>query len=160
MERVCFETKNCSVARSMDVVGDWWSILIVLEALRGSRHFDEFQRNLEISKGILSKRLKALQEHGVLVRVESDDSPRRVEYRLTAKGSSLQTVLVALMQWGDEWMQCEAGEPVVLYNAKNGAELAKLDFVDTQGAKVEPENLRLKVGPGADKTTSARFGEG
>ena len=159
MERVCFEAKNCSVAQSMDVIGDWWSILIVLEAMRGSRHFDEFQRNLDISKGILSKRLKALREHGVLVRVESDDSPRRVEYRLTPKGSSLQTVLIALMQWGDEWMNCEAGAPLVLYNAQNGAELAKLELVDTQGAKVEPSSLRLKVGPGADKHTSARFGE-
>jgi DNA-binding HxlR family transcriptional regulator len=71
----------------MDVIGDWWSILIVLEAMRGSRHFDEFQRNLEISKGILSQRLKALQEHGVLVRVESDDSPRRVEYRLPPRAA-------------------------------------------------------------------------
>jgi DNA-binding HxlR family transcriptional regulator len=159
MERVFFETKNCSVAKTMDVIGDWWSVLIVLEAFQGTRHFDEFHRNLNISKGILSKRLKALQKHGVLVRVESEDSPRRVEYRRTPKGASLRTVLAALMQGGDEFMNTEAGPPMVLYNAKNGAEVAKLDFFDIMGSKVEPENLRLKAGPGADKLTAARFGE-
>ena len=160
MERVCFETKNCSVAKTMDVIGDWWSVLIVLEAMQGSRRFDEFHRNLDISKGILSKRLKALQKHGVLVRVESDDSPRRVEYHLTQKGASLRTVLAALMQWGDEFMPNEAGAPMVLYSAKNGKKVAKLDFFDSKGSKVDPADLRLKPGPGADKEMVARFGEG
>lgn len=159
MERVCFEARNCSVARTMDVIGDWWSILIVLEAMQGTLRFDQFQRNLEISKGILSKRLKALQKHGVLVRVESADSPRRVEYHLTPKGASLRTVLAALMQWGDEFMQNEAGAPMVLYSAKSGRQVAKLDFFDSEGSKVDPADLRLKPGPGADKTMLARFGE-
>ncbi len=157
MERVCFESKNCSVARAMDVIGDWWSILIVLEAMRGSCHFDQFQTNLDISKGILSKRLKSLQEHGVLLRVESEKKVRRVEYRLTPKGSALHTVLIALMQWGDDWMNAATGAPVVLYNAKNGAALAKLKLQDTQGTTVDPNDLRMKAGPGADQHTCARF---
>jgi DNA-binding HxlR family transcriptional regulator len=90
MERVCFESKNCSVARAMDVIGDWWS-------------------------------MKSLQEHVLLLRVESEKKVRRVEYRLTPKGSALHTVLIALMQWGDDWMNAATGAPVVLCNAKNGA---------------------------------------
>ncbi len=159
MERVCFESKNCSVARAMDVIGDWWSILIVLEAMRGTCHFDQFQSNLEISKGILSKRLKALQEHGVLLRIDSDKKVRRVEYQLTPKGEALHMVLVALTQWGDEWMNANSGAPVVMYNQKNGVELAKLVLLDKLGTIVEPEDLRLKAGPGADQHTSNRFPE-
>jgi DNA-binding HxlR family transcriptional regulator len=160
MERVCFESRNCSVAKTMDVIGDWWSILIVLEAMRGIAHFDQFQSNLDISKGILSKRLKSLQEHGVLVKVESEQKERRVEYRLTPKGISLRTVMIALLQWGDEWMNCESGAPVVLYNAKNGAELARLALLDKLGETVEPDDLRLRAGPGADAHTCARFTDG
>ncbi len=160
MERVCFESKNCSVARAMDVIGDWWSILIVLEAMRGTCHFDQFQSNLEISKGILSKRLKSLQEHGVLLRVESKKKVRRVEYRLTPKGSALHTVLIALLQWGDDWLHASSGPPVVLYNAKNGAALEKLELRDTLGATVDPADLRMKAGPGADPHTCARFAGG
>ena len=127
--------------------------------MRGTCHFDQFQGNLEISKGILSKRLKSLQEHGVLLRIDSDKKVRRVEYQLTPKGKALQTVLIALTQWGDEWMNSNSGAPVLMYNEKNGAELAKLALLDSRGTIVAPEDLRLKAGPGADEQTSDRFPE-
>lgn len=156
MERLTFEDRNCSIARSLDVLGDWWNLLIVRECMWGSSKFDEFQRNLGISKGILSKRLKLLQDHDIL-------SKRAVqggtEYKLTEKGLSLHAIMLAIMQWGDQWNPLPAGAPVVAVDRQTGEPIGPLRLVDADGRPVDLRNLSLRPGPGANATTKARLQE-
>ena len=94
---------NCSIARSLEIVGEWWSLLIVRDAFLGIRRFDDFQRDLGISRNILSDRLATLVEHGIFERRRYQEHPERFEYRLTQKGVELYPVIVSLLRWGDKW---------------------------------------------------------
>lgn len=154
MERLTFEDRNCSIARSLDVLGDWWNVLIVLECMWGSSKFDEFQRNQGISKGILSKRLKLLQEHDILSKRVVQGG---TEYKLTEKGRSLHLVVVAILQWGDRWYPLPEGAPVVLVNRNSGAAVAPLGLFDSEGQAVDVHSLGLTPGPGANANTRRRL---
>ena len=99
MKRRSFEDMNCSVAQSLEIVGEWWTLLILRDAFVGIRRFDEFQERLGISRNVLTTRLEALVEHGVLQRVQYSQHPPRDEYRLTHKGRAL-----AAMQFGSALM--------------------------------------------------------
>ena len=103
MQRTSFEDMNCSVAQCLEVVGEWWSMLIVRDAFLGVRRFDDFQARLGISRNILNDRLTKLVDDGVLERVPYQDNPPRAKYRLTEKGRDLWHVLTAMRQWGDRW---------------------------------------------------------
>lgn len=154
MERVTFEDRNCSIARSVDVLGDWWNLMIVRELFWGTNKFDDFQRNLDISKGILSKRLKLLQEYGVVVKHTVGAG---TEYALTDKGRALHVIIIAMLQWGDEWNPLPKGPPVLLTNRRTGAPLAPVQLRDVDGQPVGLNDLGLLPGPGADATTCARL---
>ena len=103
MQRRSFEDMNCSVAQCLEVVGEWWSLLIVRDAFLGVRRFDDFQARLGISRNILNQRLLHLVDYGVLERMPYQDNPPRSEYRLTDKGRDLWQVVTAMRQWGDKW---------------------------------------------------------
>ena len=103
-KRRSFDEMNCSIARALDVIGEWWTLLVVREAFRGVRRFDGFVERLGIAPNILTARLRRLVEHGILEERPYQERPPRVEYRLTAKGRDLYPTLVALMQWGDRWV--------------------------------------------------------
>ena len=103
MKRTRLEESTCPVARSLDIIGDWWSLLIVRDALRGIKRFGEFQKSLGIAKNMLTARLKLLVDEGILRLQPASDGSARQEYVLTDKGRALQTVLVALSQWGNEF---------------------------------------------------------
>lgn len=154
MERVTFEDRNCSVARSVDVLGDWWNLLIVRELLWGTTKFDEFQRNLEISKGILSKRLKLLQDCGIVVKNAVGSG---TEYALTEKGRALHVIIIAMLQWGDKWNPLAEGAPLIPINRKTGATLAPVQLTDINGELLALEDMVLRPGPGADKSTYERL---
>jgi len=94
---------DCSVGRALDVLGEWWTLLVVREAFHGVRRFEGFVERLGIAPNILSARLRRLVEHGVLEPRLYSDHPERFEYRLTDKGRDLFPVVVTLMQWGDRW---------------------------------------------------------
>ncbi len=96
-----YESQDCSVARTLDVVGDHWSILIIRDALRGVRRFDEFQRSLGVARNILAARLEKLVEHEILTRELYQERPPRYEYRPTERGLDLWEPLAMLMKWGD-----------------------------------------------------------
>jgi len=100
LRRKSFEGDACPIARSLDVVGDWWTLLIVREALAGVTRFSAFQRNLGAAKNILAARLKALVAQGVLTMAPASDDGGHQDYLLTDKGRALLPVLVALAQWG------------------------------------------------------------
>ena len=107
MKRTRLEESTCPVARSLDIIGDWWSLLIVRDALRGIKRFGEFQKSLGIAKNMLTTRLKLLVDEGILRLQPASDGSAWQEYVLTDKGRALQTVLVALSQWGNEFLFAE-----------------------------------------------------
>src|SRR5438270_1507589 len=100
MKRKSLCTEKCPIARTLDVIGDWWSLLIVRDAFLGKRRFGEFQKSLGLAKNILSSRLRKLVSHGILEAVPASDGSAYQEYTLTDKGRSLHIVLDALRQWG------------------------------------------------------------
>ena len=102
MDRKSFSDMHCSVAQALEVVGEWWSLLIVRDAFLGVRRFDEFQSRLGISRNILNQRLARLVETGVLTKVPYSEHPPRFEYRLTDKGRDLWPVITTMRQWGDK----------------------------------------------------------
>src|SRR5688572_13736246 len=120
MKRTSFEDMNCSVARTLEVVGEWWTMLVVRDAFLGVRRFEEFQRRLGIARNVLSARLQTLVDHGILERREYQTRPVRYEYRLTEKGLDLYPVLVSLLRWGDRWQAGPDGPPVVLVHEECG----------------------------------------
>ena len=119
MERKSFTAMDCSVAQSLEVVGEWWSMLIVRDAFLGVTRFEQFQRRLGISRNILRDRLNALVQHGVFARVAYSERPPRFDYRLTDKGRDLWPVLTALRQWGDRWAAPE-GPPLEMVHTGCG----------------------------------------
>src|SRR3954466_13822696 len=95
---------ECSIARTLEVIGDRWTLLILRDAFRGVRRFDDLQRDLGIARNILTDRLQKLVDHGVLMRRLYQERPPRYEYRLTRMGYDLSPALVALMRWGDQYL--------------------------------------------------------
>ena len=104
MKRKCMEGNCCPVARALDVVGDWWTLLIIRDAFAGVTRFGDFQKNLGVAKNILATRLKDMVEQGLL---ETRDVGARSEYQLTDKGRALMPVLVTLAQWGEAFTEPE-----------------------------------------------------
>lgn len=117
MRRTSFAEMPCSVARTLEVVGEWWTMLVIREAFNGVRRFDDFQSKLGIARNVLAARLQGLVDHGVLERRQYQDRPPRCEYRLTQKGRDLYPVLIAMLTWGDKWMAGEDGPPLKLTHA-------------------------------------------
>jgi DNA-binding HxlR family transcriptional regulator len=107
------DTMRCSVARTLDVIGEWWTMLIMRDAFKGVTRFEDFHRNLGIARTVLSARLDRLVEAGIFIRRAYSDHPPRSEYVLTEKGRDLFPVLVTLMQWGDRWA-ADDGPPLLL----------------------------------------------
>jgi DNA-binding HxlR family transcriptional regulator len=135
VKRTSFGDADCPVARSVDAVGDWWSLLIVRDAFDGSRRFGEFQRSLGVAKNILSARLHALVDNGILEVVPG--SPYN-EYVLTAKGDALFPVIVALRQWGEAF-SFAPGEPhSELLDRRNAKPLRPLEVHASDGRPVTP----------------------
>ena len=104
-----YEDQNCSIARSLEVLGDRWTILVMRDAFMRVRRFEDFQRNLGVARNVLTDRLGRLVEEGILERVPYQERPARFEYRLTEKGIDLWPMMMALLQWGDRHYPAEAG---------------------------------------------------
>ena len=113
MKRSSVANLPCSIAQTLEIVGDWWTLLIVRNISFGQRRFEAIQADLGIARNVLSDRLSMLVEHGFLERSKYQDSPERFEYRATAKGKDLVGVLFALMAWGDRWA-APNGKPMIV----------------------------------------------
>lgn len=145
MKRTRLEDTFCPVARSLDIIGDWWSLLIVRDALGGIKRFGEFQKSLGIAKNMLTARLKLLVDEEILRTQPASDGSAWQEYVLTEKGRSLQTVLVALSQWGNAWLFTQ-GEPAsVLIDTQSRRPLQKLALRAEDGRELQPEEVTLRV---------------
>ena len=117
MKRTPFADWPCSIARTVDLIGDWWTPLVLREAFTGVRRFDDYQRNLGIGRNSLTQRLHRLVDAGTLARRPYQDRPLRHEYVLTEKGRDFYPVLAAMMRWGDRWLSGDEGPPVRLRHA-------------------------------------------
>jgi len=158
MERTSFEDWNCSVARSLEVIGDWWTMMIVREAFYGTRTFIGFEEHLGISKNTLTRRLRKMELDGLLERHPSATDGRSLEYRLTDKGRDLFAVLISIMQWGDKWMDPDGlGPPVVIRDRAAGEPLSRISVAIKGGKQILPRNAVPTPGTGADRVTQARF---
>ncbi|QJT80161.1 helix-turn-helix domain-containing protein [Kosakonia sp. MUSA4] len=145
MKRTRIEETFCPVARSLNIIGDWWSLLIVRDALAGVSRFGEFQKSLGIAKNMLTARLKLLIEEGILQTQPASDGSAWQEYVLTEKGRTLQTVLVALSQWGNAWLFTR-GEPAsMLVDEASRRPLRKLMLQAEDGRELQPEEVVLRV---------------
>src|SRR5262245_57290699 len=112
--RTAFGDMHCSIARTLAIAGEPWSMLILRDVRAGFTRFDQIQRDLGISTKVLAERLRGLVEHGVLEQRPYSERPPRHEYALTPKGLELCDVLLAITTWGDRWTAGEAGPPVLL----------------------------------------------
>ena len=151
-----FDDMNCSVARALDLLGEWWTILIVREAFAGTRRFEDFQQRLGIARNILTSRLRRLTDQGVLERVAAQEGGRRKVYRLTRKGRDLLPVLVALMQWGDRWITGPGREPLRLVERASGLGIARITVQNLHGRTLGLEDLKALPGPGFAREGEAR----
>lgn len=111
MESTDTPARPCTFARSADVLGDRWNLLVLHQAFLGTRRFDEFQAALGIGRNILSRRLSRLVGEGLLIRVEYQRRPPRYDYRLTQKGREVHPILTAMAAWGDRWLAGPGGPP-------------------------------------------------
>ena len=127
MQRTRFGDMVCSIARTLDLVGEPWSPLILRDVWVGIRRFDEIQADLGISRKVLTERLHRLVEAGVLAREQYSDRPARSHYVLTAKGTELVELLMVMVKWGDRWSAGDAGPPV-LYRHRVCGEIAHVDL--------------------------------
>lgn len=144
VSRTRFDDSECPVARSVDAIGDWWSLLIVRDAFDGSRRFGEFQRSLGVAKNILTARLRALIDGGVLASVPASDGSAYREYVLTPKGKALFPVIVALRQWGEQ-NSFAPGEPhSELVDRREGRHLRPLEVLASDGRRVSPEDTTVR----------------
>jgi DNA-binding HxlR family transcriptional regulator len=150
MKRKSLENAACPVARSLEAVGDAWSMLVVRDAFAGKRRFGEFVESLGIAKNILTDRLRKLVTRGVLEQVTVGESPYR-EYALTEKGRDLFLVLMAIRQWGEG---CGGESPYVLVDKRDGEPVRPLAFHAHDGRELTPDDMQLA--PVRESTGRAR----
>lgn len=133
VKRVSLWNAGCPVARSLDAIGDWWSLLIIRDAFSGARRFGEFQIGLGISKGVLTTRLSELVRRGIFKTAPASDGTAYREYVLTAKGRGLFPIIVALRQWGEGYLYADGEDRSSLVERKTGAPIAQLVIQSTSG---------------------------
>lgn len=122
----------CAITRALSQIGDWWSLLIVREAMQGTRRFTDFQQALGIARNILVDRLRRLVDAEVLRKVDVGEQGRRHEYRLTEKGRDLFVVLTALRQWGDKWVLTDQ-PPLAMRDRQSGRPVRPVEVLDADG---------------------------
>jgi DNA-binding HxlR family transcriptional regulator len=142
MQRKSLAGMGCPVAETLEMVGEWWTLLIVRDVFRGIRRFDALQESLGIARNILTRRLRALVGAGILEKRTYCERPRRYEYRLTQKGRALFPVLVTMMEWGNRWAR-PSGAAVRLVDAETGDAVRPVLVDAATGAPLEPRKLRL-----------------
>ncbi len=155
VKRTSFEQAECPIARSLDALGDWWSLLIIRDAFLGLRRFGEFQKNLGCAKNILTVRLRALVDQGILKTAPASDGSAYQEYVLTPKGRGVFPILVALRQWSEEFSGDGAGFPTLLVDRDSGRPVRKLELRAHDGRLLRDGETELKTNPAAKRRRRA-----
>ena len=149
MTRKSLKHLNCSWAQALEAIGDKWSIMIIRDAFYGVRTFSAFVKRLGISKNILSNRLDHLEEHGIIEKRSQGVGSTRYEYRLTEKGLGTFPIIIALSQWGDEWIFGEGREPLLILDARERKPIQKILVKDQEDNVLEIDDIEVAPGPGA-----------
>lgn len=139
---------HCSVARSVAVIGDRWTLMILRDCFLGVRRFEAFEQRLQISRSIIADRLKRLVDEGVLARTAYQDKPRRHEYRLTDKGLALHPVIMAIVHWGDVYCADDKGPPLIHTHRGCGHDFAPVTVCSECGEPLGARDVEVRPGPG------------
>src|SRR5882672_4727093 len=156
MQHKSFDTMPCPIARSLERVGEWWSILILRDALGGLTRFDQFQRSLDIAPNMLTRRLNGLVEAGLLERRRYSERPPRDEYVLTPRGRDFRPVVVALYAWGNRHFAPE-GASVVLVDTETGKRAEPVLIDRPTGRPIDIDRHVFVPGPAANARTRQRM---
>lgn len=147
VKRTSLEYAECPIARSLDAIGDWWSLLIIRDALVGRRRFGEFQRSLGLAKNILTVRLRTLVDQGILKMAPASDGSAYQEYVPTPKGRGVFPILVALRQWSEEFDERPEQIATILVDRENGRPVRKLELHSLDGRLLTSADTALKPRP-------------
>jgi len=150
MVKKSFADMPCSLAQALNVIGEWWSMLIVRDFFigKGVRRFEQLRDSLGISRNILTERLKTLTEEGVIERVPLQEGGKRCAYRLTHKGQDLMPIMIAMMQWGEKWQMKPEERFMIVRERESGEELGPMTLRSQCGREVDVDDLYMtRVGP-------------
>ena len=147
MKLKTFDHMNCSLAQTLDVIGERWTLLILRDAFFGAKRFQQFQSNLGIAKNILTARLNRLVDEGILERRPGDEGERHL-YALTDKGLDLQPVLLAMTHWGDVYKPHPNGARLVFVERESGKPIARMSAISRDGRSLRPREVKAVAGPG------------
>jgi DNA-binding HxlR family transcriptional regulator len=156
MQRKSFGGMACPIARGLERVGEWWSMLILRDAFAGMTRFDEFQSSLGIAPNMLTRRLNALVEAQLLERHRYSERPPRYEYRLTERGRDFHPVLLAMLAWGNRHFAPE-GASIVIVDAKTGAPAEPIMVDRSTLRPLRSPDFKMAPGPAASETTRRRL---
>ena len=137
----------CSLARTVAVIGDRWTLVLLRDCFLGVRRFEDFQSRLGISRTLIADRLKGLVGEGVLRKVAYQDNPARFDYRLTEKGLELQPVILAMVHWGDRHYAGEAGPPLLHRHRACGCDFHPVQTCSACGEVVTARDVETRPGP-------------
>jgi|SRR6478672_6530574 DNA-binding HxlR family transcriptional regulator len=151
VKRTSLEKAECPIARSLDVFGDWWSLLIIRDAFLGIRRFSEFQRSIGLAKNILTVRLRGLVDQGILKTEPASDGSAYREYVLTPKGRGVFPVLVALRQWSEEFSNNSGGFKTLLVDRNKGRPVQKLEIRAEDGRLLADGDTELRPNPAVQR---------
>ena len=149
MRHTSLADANCSIARTVAILGERWTMVILRQAFLGARRFEDYQSGLGIARNMLTDRLRGLVESGILERRLYHERPPRYEYRLTKKGLDLYPILVSLMAWGDAHNAEDEGPPMILRHNTCGAITHPQLVCSECGEVLDPREMRPEPGPGA-----------
>lgn len=142
------DQEPCSVARTLSVIGDRWTLIILRDCFLGVRRFEQFESRLGITRHVLTDRLKKLVQNEVLIKTLYQERPRREEYRLTEKGLALHPVIMSLVQWGNTYMADERGAPLVHIHKTCGHRMSPVTVCSHCGEPVTARDIRVEAGDG------------
>jgi len=148
MRKTSFAKMHCSLARGLDLMGDWWSPLIVRDLFLGLSRFDELVEDLGISRNLLTRRLQTLESKGIVEREAYQMNPPRYEYRLAPAGVDLVPVIVALTDWGDRWARPKEGTPILFEHTTCGHRFRPRIVCSECAAEIAADTVKAHPGPG------------
>lgn len=145
MRRTRFDDAPCPIARATDLVGDWWTPIVMREAFMGARRFDDFVERLDVPRATLTARLDRLVAEGLLRRQRYQERPERFEYRLTEQGIAFYDVLAAMWRWGEDW-RWDDGEqtPLELVDRESGRRVVPVVVDESTGERIDVRRLSVR----------------
>lgn len=149
MKLKSFDHLNCSLAQTLSIIGEHWTMLIIRDVFFGLRRFDQFQKDLGIARNVLSDRLKKLVDADVL---EKSDGPGHPEYRLTEKGLALQPILLSMTHWGDNYYPHPAGKRLTFVDRRDGKPIRQMAVYAADGRKIRTKDVKARRGPALEST--------